>query len=219
MVGETTIFQALQDPVNYPVTYAFKHGDGTIDETDVSYAYYEAPGTYRVTLLWQHARGKGATPCGFVHVTAEPPHVQIGCTITPSRSVQVGETLRFEAFQTPTNVPVNYVFDHGDGTLDETSVSLAYYAAPGFYNVELRWSHQGGSGTTFCGTVTVHPDFNPADYLGRSPEAAKVVALENGFVVRVTRIDDQVFPGTDDYRLDRVNFEIDNNVVTKATVG
>ena len=36
---------------------------------------------------------------------------------------------------------------------------------------------------------------------------------------RVTRRDDEFYPMTMDYRLDRINLEIDNGVVTKASIG
>jgi len=133
--------------------------------------------------------------------------------------VQVNETLTFTAFQTPANISVSYVFDHGDGTLDETSESHAYYAASGFYDVRLNWTHGNQSGTTFCGTVTVEPNFRAGDYLGRTPESAEASATSRGLTSRIVRIDDQVFPGTSDYRLDRVNIEIDANKVTSAYLG
>lgn len=227
VVNEVTVLRAVQDPVNVPVRYAFVHGDGTIDNTSESHAYYVEPGYYDVRLLWQYSGAKGSTNCGRVTVhpitaptpTPTPSVVQIGCTISPQRTVQVNETLTFTAFQDPSNVAVTYVFDHGDGTLDETSQSFAYYASPGFYQVVLRWAHSGGSGTTYCGTVTVEPNFNAADYLGRTPASAEALATSRGLVLRVVRIDDQVFPGTDDYRLDRVNVEIDANLVTEAYLG
>lgn len=229
VVDEIITLTAVQVPSNASVRYAFSHGDGTIDNTSVSRAFYEAPGNYRVTLLWQYNGGKGSKVCGTVHVratngptptpTPTPAQVQIGCSISPRRTVQVNETLTFTAFQSPANVAVTYVFDHGDGTLDETSQSSAYYAAPGFYEVRLNWAHSNHSGTTFCGTVTVEPNFSAAEYLGRTPESAQALATSRGLTARIVRIDDQVFPGTTDYRLDRVNLEIDANQVTKAYIG
>ena len=228
-VNEIITLTAVQTPADAPVRYAFSHGDGTIDNTSVSRAFYEAPGSYTVTLLWQYNGGKGSKSCGTVHVrpvnaptptvTPTPDAVQIGCSISPRRPVEVNETLTFTAFQSPANVPVTYVFDHGDGTLDETSQSLAYYAAPGFYQVRLNWAHDGQSGTTFCGTVTVEPNFSASDYLGRTPESADALAISRGLTTRIVRIDDQVFPGTEDYRLDRVNIEVDANIVTEAYLG
>ena len=73
----------------------------------------------------------------------------------------VGEALTFTALQMPADVDVDYVFDHGDGTLDPRAVSHAFYEAPGLYTVTLRWSHPGGSGTTFCGIVTVNGVVSP----------------------------------------------------------
>ena len=89
--------------------------------------------------------------------TPTPPVVTIGCRIEPQRPVVVGEILTYTALQSPPDVDVEFVFDHGDGTLDPRPVSLAYYEAPGSYDVVLNWSHAGGQGSTFCGTVTVVP--------------------------------------------------------------
>jgi hypothetical protein len=36
---------------------------------------------------------------------------------------------------------------------------------------------------------------------------------------RVTRRDDESYPMTMDYRLDRINLEIDNGIVTKTSIG
>lgn len=36
---------------------------------------------------------------------------------------------------------------------------------------------------------------------------------------RITRRDDESYPMTMDYRLDRINMEIDNGIVTKASIG
>jgi hypothetical protein len=230
-VNEIITLTAVHEPANAPVRFAFSHGDGTIDgaidNTSQSQAFYEAPGIYWVTLLWQYPGGKGLTPCGSVRVrpvgapfpTPTPVVVQIGCSVAPGRTVQVNETLTFTAFQIPANIPVSYVFDHGNGTLDETSQSRAYYAVPGFYDVRLNWAHGNQSGTTFCGTVTIEPNFSAGDYLGRTPESAEARAASRGLTTRIVRIDDQVFPVTMDYRLDRLTIEIDANKVTSAYLG
>ena len=106
----------------------------------MSHAFYEAPGSYTVVLRWSHAGGMGTKVCGIVTVvgvvpgtptptpTVTPtptstttPTVRIGCRIEPQRTVFVGEILTYTALQDPVNVPVEYVFDHGDGTLDPGS--------------------------------------------------------------------------------------------------
>lgn len=271
--GEYLTFTAVQSPTNASVNYTFDHGDGTLDHTSVSKAYYEAPGVYAVKLRWSHAGGSGTVACGNVTVerapatptptpsnpdcylghgaadepvwwcggkicVADAPHtgcprppaqtptVSIACTISPQRTVRPGERITFTAVQSPANASVNYTFDHGDGTLDHTSVSKAFYEAPGVYQVKLRWSHAGTSGTILCGSVTVDgfvpttpPVFNANDYIGKSRTQAEAAATQKGFVSRVIRIDTETFPGTYDYRTDRVNLSIDYGVVTGATVG
>lgn len=169
-VDEILTFTALQSPINIAVDYIFDHGDGTLDPGAVSSAFYEAPGSYNVVLRWSHAGGSGTTFCGVVTVvgvvngtptptptptTTTTPTVRIGCRIEPLRTMFVGEILTYTALQDPLTVAVDYVFDHGDGTLDPGPVSHAFYEAPGSYSVLLRWSHAGGTGTTLCGVVTV----------------------------------------------------------------
>lgn len=172
--GEILIFTALQDPPSAPVTYVFDHGDGTLDPGPVSRAYYAAPGIFEVRLNWAHDGRSGTVLCGSVTVvdvgggtptptpTPTPGALNISCTIEPDRTVLVGETLVFTAIQDPPSVPVSYVFDHGDGTLDPRPVSYAYYAAPGVYEVRLNWAATGvGGGTIICGTVTVSGTVTP----------------------------------------------------------
>jgi len=227
VVDEIITMRAIQNPSHVPVTYAFHHGDGTTDRTAESRAFYAAPGIYSVSMSWAYAGNTGTIDCGKVTVRRAGPAptptpgsttVQVSCAIQRS-SVQVGEVQQFTAGHLPGNVPVSYVFDHGDGTLDPGPTSQAYYEAPGTYNVVVRWSHAGGSGQTACGTVTAVPAFNPADYLGRPLAAADATAAARGFTTRVGRIDDQWFALTQDFRLDRVTFEIDNGIVTVVING
>ncbi len=58
-----------------------------------------------------------------------------------------------------------------------------------------------------------------ANYLGKAEDEATVLAMDDGYLVRVTRRDDRYFIVTMDYRTDRVNFKIDAGIVTKADIG
>lgn len=85
----------------------------------------------------------------------------------------VGETLVFRAKSWPANASIDYVFNHGDGTLDPGPVSNAYYRETGNYTVTLQWSHASGDGVAPCGQVQValtEPNcrigLGPADGLG-----------------------------------------------------
>ena len=61
-----------------------------------------------------------------------------------------------------------------------------------------------------------------AEVIGMS-EADAIQTIEGisseQLTYRVTRRDDESYPMTMDYRLDRINLEIDNGVVTKASIG
>ena len=58
-----------------------------------------------------------------------------------------------------------------------------------------------------------------SDYVGLTKAAAIAKAESQGRPWRITREDGQTFPGTADYNPQRVQFEIDNGKVTKATFG
>lgn len=45
------------------------------------------------------------------------------------------------------------------------------------------------------------------------------LADENALPSRIVRVDDESFGVTDDYRPDRLNFEVDDGVVTVVTLG
>jgi hypothetical protein len=60
---------------------------------------------------------------------------------------------------------------------------------------------------------------NESDYVGLTKRAAIAKAEGEGRPWRITREDREMFPGTLDYNPDRVQFEIDNGRVTKATFG
>ena len=58
-----------------------------------------------------------------------------------------------------------------------------------------------------------------SDYVGLTKAAAIAKAKDQGRPYRITREDDELFPGTLDYNPDRVQFEIDDGKVTTATFG
>ncbi len=55
--------------------------------------------------------------------------------------------------------------------------------------------------------------------IGKTLEGAKELAGFNGFAVRVTREDNEVYMVTMDHRGDRIGVEIENNIVVKANIG
>ncbi len=56
-------------------------------------------------------------------------------------------------------------------------------------------------------------------YLGLSEKEAKQYAAENNQTIRVAGRDGKCFPLTMDYRPDRVNIYLENDVVLRATIG
>ena len=158
-----------------------------------------------------------ATPGG-------PDDIAVTCTATPeSRTIRVEDTITFRAIQDPVSPALAYTFNHGDGTINLGATSIVRYAAPGTYVVTLGWSRGGDAGTVACGTVAVSGvgagAFQPGDYVGRSEADASAIAESRVLEVRIVRRDDEQFPGTADFRRDRINFEIDNGIVTVASLG
>jgi len=58
-----------------------------------------------------------------------------------------------------------------------------------------------------------------AEFTGRTLEKATEKAENDGFVTRVVEKDGQSFMLTMDYRQDRINFRVKNNIVTGAYGG
>lgn len=55
--------------------------------------------------------------------------------------------------------------------------------------------------------------------LGIDLSKASKICLDVGYVFRVTREDENRYFVTADLRFDRVNFEIDNGIITSANIG
>ena len=56
-------------------------------------------------------------------------------------------------------------------------------------------------------------------YLGLDRATAEAKAVRNDCRYRIIRIDGETFPGTTDFVIDRMNWQIDNNIVTAITFG
>jgi hypothetical protein len=50
-------------------------------------------------------------------------------------------------------------------------------------------------------------------------DEATAWANERGMTVRVVKLDGESLPGTKDYRPERINVEVENGVITAATLG
>lgn len=153
-----------------------------------------------------------------------PQGIAVQCEADPaSRSLRVEDTITFRALQEPVSPPLGFTFNHGDGTINIGSSSIVRYAAPGNYVVTMAWSRGDESGTVPCGTIEVTGvgagAFQPGDYVGLGEADASALARSRTLEVRVVRRDDEQFPGTADFRRDRINFEIDNGIVSVASLG
>lgn len=60
---------------------------------------------------------------------------------------------------------------------------------------------------------------DPQSYVGRTRAQATATANAAGIRWRITRVDDESNMVTQDYDANRLNFEIDDGVVTRATLG
>ena len=57
------------------------------------------------------------------------------------------------------------------------------------------------------------------DFIGISFEKAKELAKERNLDYRVTKKDDTPYVGTCDFNMDRLNFEIKNNIIIECNLG
>lgn len=58
------------------------------------------------------------------------------------------------------------------------------------------------------------------DYVGLREDEATVQAYNDGWdIVRITARDGHHFPVTRDYRQDRINFDVEHNLVVAASAG
>lgn len=151
----------------------------------------------------------------------------VGCFIDPSEPIAVGDPVRVSAVADPADTPVTYMIDFGDGSVIESQVSDWVYTAPGNYDVVVRYTHADGSGEALCGTAVVGRAFgdgpvlvDPAveQYIGLTVTEAGELAVRNGFVFRIASDDGEIFPGTADFRPDRLNFDIVDGIVIGALV-
>lgn len=65
----------------------------------------------------------------------------------------------------------------------------------------------------------VTSDLSTDDFVGLTQSEAEAIAREALIPFRVTRVDDKAFDVTDDDRPERLNFRIDDGVVTSASLG
>ena len=98
------------------------------------------------------------------------------------------------------------------------ALAVLGFAACGGDNGAVR-SGGGGSSDGSGGTSPASGGTSAQSYVGLSRRAAIAKAKSEGREWRITREDDETFPATLDYVETRINFEIDDGKVTKATFG
>ena len=86
-----------------------------------------------------------------------------------------------------------------------------------FGNHALAWMHARGS-FVIAPFVGRRAEADEA-FIGRTAEAAAALAKEQGLLSRVVSVDGQLRPTTKDYRLNRVNFEIERGKVVRVSRG
>ncbi len=67
--------------------------------------------------------------------------------------------------------------------------------------------------------VLLTPDLTTDDFIGLTEDEAAAIADENIMDWRTVRVDDESFVVTEDYRPGRLNFEIDDGVITAVALG
>lgn len=67
-----------------------------------------------------------------------------------------------------------------------------------------------------AGVFYLNKSRGPGSYIGLTEAEATKRAEERGYGVRILRKDNESFSHTDDIQRDRINFEIDNGIVTNT---
>ena len=203
-------------PSSIQVSYAFDHGDGTIDRRNPSAAFYNEAGSYDVYVLATVEGEERRQFCGTVTVTANE-RILLQCSIDNLRPA-VGETVTIMGRHQTADPNVRLTIDHGDGFSEEASTSYAVYRSPGDYNVYL--SARRGSeepSTLFCGTVRVSGQHvcSTEGYLNLTQQQAADLATSRSCSWRIVGE-----PGDSQYRSDRVNFRLNSHGrVDNVTLG
>lgn len=65
----------------------------------------------------------------------------------------------------------------------------------------------------------ITPDLTAEDFLGLSERAADAIVQENLLSARTVRVDDESFPVTEDFNPGRLNFEVDDGIITAVSLG
>ena len=108
-----------------------------------------------------------------------------------------------------------------------TEDALARSCMAGEFNlrVDLQLNESATGKTLFAvpgaddQPVLLTPDLSVDDFVGLTEDEATSLANENGLDNRIVRVDDEFFAVTRDFRPSRLNFEIDDGIVTVVTLG
>jgi len=215
-VGEEFEISGVHVPSSLAVTWAFDHGDGTIDQRNPSAAFYNQPGFYDVVGLVTPLGGTTRSiPCGTVEAFAPDTRFRIGCSVSNTRPT-VGATSTITARTIDPDLAVTWEIHHGDGFIDTTNPSVATYQQPGEYDVRvIATTFDGRTAELFCGTMFVAAaeidlPFDrcsaPTEFVGLHVTMATAKADNFGCIWRLAHE-----PGTQDYRPERLNFVLDQS--------
>lgn len=69
------------------------------------------------------------------------------------------------------------------------------------------------------GPAQITPDLTVDDFVGLTEDEATSIVEENLLTARTVRVDDEFFPVTEDFRPERLNFEVDDGIITSVGLG
>jgi PKD repeat protein len=184
LVGDGLLFDASYSQSSVPiVAYVWDFGDGAVDNSSgigVGHSY-GAPGAYTIRLTITDANQQQGTDTLDVQIDApavtlpaQPTPEPVPPTPEPAQPAPeppqpvidgpaqgfVGDGLLFDASYSQSGAPiVAYVWDFGDGTVDNSSgIGVGHsYAAPGVYNLTLTVTDQNGQMGSTGGVVQIDP--------------------------------------------------------------
>lgn len=210
-VGESVTFSAGNVPDSVVVEYRIAHGDGS-SGGNPSTKSYDAPGSYLASASWEIDGRDDFITCGTIDVTSSA--VTYNCSISET-TIRAGGTTTFTGTTDPSVGGVSWEFDHGDGYREVANPSVSLYREAGNYSVTAFATFQGQTTEVNCGTVQVVAETVPVqacparDFIGQPLPVAQALADSRGCPHRDAR-----FPGTTDYRPERLNFHVGDRMVS-----
>ncbi|MFC2031289.1 PKD domain-containing protein [Chloroflexota bacterium] len=165
-VGQAVKFSGRNSgvaPGSVIVSYVWSFGDGS-ETKGVNVAHiYDTAGTYDVTLQVTDDQGLSGTAIQQIQVspapTPPPESIPPEAVIAAPNEGKVGEQIKFDGSQSKSATPLlAYLWDFGDGTSANATITNKVYHASGTYYVILTVIDSQGLEDSSTTSITIYED-------------------------------------------------------------